>query len=241
MSVPVDSPLDATHALARAAESIARRVARGGRLWVVAPGLEDHGRHVAVEFVHPASVGARAVPATAVGGSTPLGDLRGHCRAGDVVISLGDAESRFVSELSVRTLAWGASHLHVGWSTALPVAGLDPRTMFVRLGDGPFAERSLTRAYHLLWELTFLCAQSGTVRHVSPDGSSEAERSCAVCSDEAVIGEVEQLLAADMARVRTECGRVDVDVSLVDPLCTYDLVLIHAGTAIRRLAIEATA
>ena len=238
MSASIDCSEGATQSLAGAAAMIAERVVAGARIWVLAPGLEDHARHLAVEFVHPASVGARAVPATALAGSTVIADLRRHCRAGDVVISLGSAENAFAAELSVRALAWGASHVHIGWSSSVSVVGLDPRTMFVRVGDVASAERFLTRAYHLLWELTFLSAQGKSVAAGSSETGPEATTtSCAVCSDEAVVGEVEQVLAADVARVRTGCGPVTVDVSLVDPLCTYDLVLIHAGTAIRRLPV----
>ena len=46
--------LDSTSAL-----ELARVFASGGRLVVTAQGREDHARHVAVEFIHPAITGAR--------------------------------------------------------------------------------------------------------------------------------------------------------------------------------------
>jgi len=52
--------------LAVAALDLARVFAAGGRLIVTAPERHDHAQHVAVEFVHPAVVGARSVPALAI-------------------------------------------------------------------------------------------------------------------------------------------------------------------------------
>ena len=52
--------------LAGAALSLARRFAAGATMWCVAPEWPAHGRHVAVEFVHPVIVGKRALPAVNV-------------------------------------------------------------------------------------------------------------------------------------------------------------------------------
>lgn len=51
--------------LATAALGLARVFSGDGRLVVAAPGRHDHAQHVAVEFVHPAVVGARSLPASA--------------------------------------------------------------------------------------------------------------------------------------------------------------------------------
>lgn len=51
--------------LATAAIGLARVFTHGGRLVVAAPGRHDHAQHVAVEFIHPAVVGARSLPAIA--------------------------------------------------------------------------------------------------------------------------------------------------------------------------------
>jgi len=51
--------------LAASALGLARVFTEGGRLIVVAPGRNDHAQHVAVEFIHPAVVGARSLPAVA--------------------------------------------------------------------------------------------------------------------------------------------------------------------------------
>jgi len=52
--------------LAVASLALARRFATGATMWCVAPQWPSHGRHVAVEFVHPVIVGTRALPAVSV-------------------------------------------------------------------------------------------------------------------------------------------------------------------------------
>ena len=54
--------------LAAAALTLARRFAAGATMWCVAPQWQSHGRHVAVEFVHPVVVGKRALPAVQLEG-----------------------------------------------------------------------------------------------------------------------------------------------------------------------------
>ena len=207
---------------------LASRIAEGATLWCVAPGMDDHARHVAVEFVHPSSVGARSVPAVALVTATgnPLVDaVRANARSGDVLVTIGDGDSAMVDELRARTQAWGVAHLHLGWSDAAqPNVGT---SWAVIVGVDPGAERFLTRAYHLLWELTFVC-----LHHVRPT----SERStCAVCSDEATLAEVEAALDSHRVSARTACGSVIVDVSLIGPIHVHDLLVVHAGTALRLL------
>jgi hydrogenase maturation factor len=61
---------------------------------------------------------------------------------------------------------------------------------------------------------------------------------CITCSDQGVVAEIVQAPVADWedALVRTEAGTEAVDVSLVGRVAPGDLVLIHAGTAIGRVA-----
>ena len=239
--------VDACDALAIAAREIARRVAQGSTLWTVAPGFEDHARHLAVEYVHPASVGAMAVPAIAVVGEWDIAIrvLREQAQPGDVIISMGSTGSAPVIDLSFRSAAWGTDHVHIGWQDATSAVSPDPRTFIVTLGPDSSAERLLTRAYHLLWELTFICLQNnrlttGASTTVStptwetrpPAGSTSAN--CRVCADEATTTEVVEVLADYMARVRTACGPEVVDVSLIDDVRANDLILVHAGIALRR-------
>jgi hypothetical protein len=62
--------------LAAAALALARRFAAGAAMWCVAPQWPSHGRHVAVEFVHPVIVGKRALPAVHLEGHDRRRPLR---------------------------------------------------------------------------------------------------------------------------------------------------------------------
>lgn len=228
----VNTTLDASSSLPGAAIELAEAIGAGAMLWCVAPGLDDHARHLAVEFVHPSSVGARAVAAVAIPTGTVaemMQELRVNAHAGDVIVSMGDADTAFVDGLSLRAQAWGAAHLHIGWSTR---TGSRPNARFVGVGPNARSERFLTRAYHLLWELTFVC-----LGRPSPEPGGSNTDSCAVCSDEAVVGEVMEV-DGDRAAVRTACGTIRVDVTLVPPVGVHDLVLVHAGMAIRTLDVD---
>lgn len=227
---------DVCDALAIAARRLAPRISDGATLLVVAPGIEDHARHVAVEFVHPATMGAMAVPAISVEGSwdVAIDSLRHLARPGDVVVSLGSANALPVAELSVRCVAWGADHIHIGWHDPNAPSTLDPRTFLIRVGNDSSAEHALTRSYHLLWELTFICLQNKRLTK-RPTEHTTPFPSCSVCADDATTAEVIEPLPDNAARVRTACGPLVVDVSLVDDVRTNDLVLVHAGVALRRL------
>ncbi len=236
---------DPCEAIAAVAQHLATRIRAGAALWVTAPGLEDHARHFAVEFVHPASVGAAAAPATAVTGSQDeiLATLRRHTQAHDVVVSIGSESSRFPHELSVRSLAWGVDHVHIGWSGDQAASQLEPATFRIWLGSSEGAEHLVTRTYHLLWELTFICMQMNRRVHERPGSApppkadEQSGGSCPVCADEAMVCEVQALPDGHVATVRNACGTQAIDVSLLDNVRAYDLVLAHAGTAIRRLTV----
>ena len=228
--------IDPCDSLAVAARHLSSRITDGSTLWAVAPGLDDHARHLAVEFVHPASVGAMAVPAIAVCGNPEqvIERLREQIRTGDIIVSMGSIDSALIAELSIRAVAWGADHIHLGWAQNPGAGFLDPRSFCVQLGLDRSAERFLTRSYHLLWELTFICLQN---RKLTTPASEDvlATASCSVCADEATTMEISELLTNGTARVRTACGPEVVDVSLIGEVQVYDLLLVHAGVAIRRL------
>ncbi|HVV36626.1 MAG TPA: hypothetical protein VHC63_08485 [Acidimicrobiales bacterium] len=117
--------------LAACALALAQRFAAGATMWCVAPGADHHARHLAVEFVHPVVVGARSLPAVAIGADDPLT----AARTGDVLFVLGAADAAMVD----RATAHG-----------LVLMQLDAR------GDELF-DGTLVRAYHVLWELTHVC------------------------------------------------------------------------------------
>ncbi len=115
--------------LANSAIALARTFTGGGRLVVTAPGRQDHARHVAVEFVHPAITGARALPATAV----DLDDLATTVGENDAVLIIEDPLAN-------------DHHKRVN----PPPAAL---TLRVGGSEAPLIGADLVRWYHLLWEL----------------------------------------------------------------------------------------
>ena len=88
----------------------------------------------------------------------------------------------------------------------------------------------MVRAYHLLWELIHVCAEQPDVLAFSDDRPV----ACAVCSDEMILAEV-AAVASETATVRTASGMATVDTTLIEAVSVGDLVLIHAGVALRSL------
>ncbi|HWE69579.1 MAG TPA: hypothetical protein VG205_04405, partial [Acidimicrobiales bacterium] len=78
--------------LATASVTLARRFAAGATLWCVSPEWPSHGRHVAVEFVHPVIVGKRALPAVHLEAADVVGAVRLLARPGDVLLMVGSAD-----------------------------------------------------------------------------------------------------------------------------------------------------
>ena len=112
--------------LASDALALARVFSGGSRLVVAAPGRHDHAQHVAVEFIHPAVVGARSLPAVAAN----LEDLAHLVGPDDALLVLLPAEQP-----------------SMGFEHELPEAAL------VLTTDPAATEPELVRWYHVLWEL----------------------------------------------------------------------------------------
>src|SRR5580704_1755904 len=100
--------------LAAASLSLARRFAAGATMWCVAPQWPAHGRHVAVEFVHPVIVGKRALPAVSIDAADAITAVRLLARPGDVVLAIGTADDPGTIELLARSEAWGLTSLWLG-------------------------------------------------------------------------------------------------------------------------------
>ncbi len=213
--------------LARCALSLARRFAAGGTLWAASPGTPAHARHLAVEFIHPVGVGARALPAVAVDRDV-VATLRALVRRGDVVVAIGEGLDAVAADLLRRGPAWGATTVWLG-SGVRPPAGVADHVLWCPSDDPLTAAEEIVRAYHLLWELTHVCFE-----HPGALRAAETDEVCTTCSDEGTPGEV---LAVDgtQAVVRTAAGRTRVDVGLIDPPDAGDLVLLHGGIAIASL------
>ena len=219
-------------ALARAALTLARRFEAGATMWCISPEWRSHGRHVAVEFVHPVIVGKRALPAVHVDDDDLIGSLRLLARVGDVLTAIGPA-SADTEALMRRAGAWGLVTLWLG-------AGPRPAHVYadhvIWAGSGT-ADRSphsgeVVILYHLLWELTHVVYEHPGLL-IEPDVCDEDV--CVTCSDEGRIAEVVAVVDAGRAEVMAGGKRETVDVSLVDPVRAGDLLLVHAGTALTRL------
>lgn len=202
-------------------------------MWCIAPAWPPHARHVAVEFVHPVIIGKRALPAVTVDAPDLAAALRISVRSGDVLLAVGEASEPSVVDVMRRAPAWGLETLWVG-SGPRPEPGAADHLLWVD-GDDPFVPYSgrLVLLYHLLWELTHVCFEHPGLLKPDAAGTDEV---CITCSDEGRMGEVISADADDVAIVRTAEGNERVDVTVVAPVVSGDLVLVHAGTALTRLA-----
>ena len=141
--------------LAAAALTLARRFAAGATMWCVAPTWPSHGRHVAVEFVHPVIVGKRALPAVHIDGAEAAVPLRLLARPGDVLLVVSSADDPAPADLLSRAEAWGLTRVWLG-AGPRPSSGRADHVMLDGRRDADVAARSgdLVLLYHLLWELT---------------------------------------------------------------------------------------
>jgi len=228
----VSSPLDTDGGaeLARAALTLARRFAAGATLWCLAPEWPEHGRHLAVEFVHPVVVGKRALPAVSITGTDPVAELRSAALAGDVLAIVAPASSVVAVEAARRAPAWGLTTV---WLGAGPRPGAGADHLIWIDGTGPARhDGSLVLRYHVLWELTHVCFEHPGLL---ADPAACDDGMCLTCTDEGRPAEVATLLGGGLVAARTARGVETVDVTLVGPVEPGDLVLVHAGTAIERL------
>jgi hypothetical protein len=222
--------------LAAAALSLARHFAAGATMWCISVPWPAHGRHVAVEFVHPVIVGKRALPAVHVASDDVAGSLRLLARPGDVLLAVSTAEDAPTIDLLRRAEAWGLARLWLGAGRAgsRPPAGLAEHVVWLEGVDAGWAARSgdLVLLYHLLWELTHVVFEHPGLLTPEPVETTEV---CITCSDR---GEVAELTRVDhVGRAQAVvAGRPEtIDVSLVDQAAPGDLVLVHAGVAVTAL------
>ncbi|ODQ90273.1 hydrogenase assembly protein HupF [Mycolicibacterium holsaticum] len=233
----IDAALSAD--LAAAALETARRFHNGATLWVISPQWEPHAHHVAVEFVHPVIMGKRALPSVALVESDPVAQARVASRPGDLLIAVASADEPAVLDAMRRAQAWGVQTLWIG-SGPRPPAGAANHVLWVDSADPMLpATGTFVLIYHLLWELTHVCFEHPGLLKSAADCTDDV---CITCSDQGRVAEVllEPTDAANEALVRTAEGEEWVDVTLLGsdhPQVTpYELVLVHAGAAISRIA-----
>jgi hydrogenase maturation factor len=223
-----------TQGLASAALSLARRFAAGSSLWCVAPKWPSHGRHIAVEFVHPVIVGKRALPALNVEGADTIAALRLMARAGDVIVVVSSHDDPVASELLRRAEAWGLTRIWLG-SGQRPSAGLAEHVVWLEDAEPVWAARSgdLVLMYHLLWELTHVVLEHKGLLETAAECPDEV---CVTCSDQGLVAEVQSAPTEGFVEVMVGGTRATVDASLVDNVGPGDLLLVHAGVALTTLA-----
>jgi len=217
--------------LASAALALARRFAAGAVMWCVAPQWPSHGRHVAVEFVHPVIVGKRALPAVHLEGNDLAGSLRLLSRPGDVLLAVSSGADRCVVDLLRRSEAWGLTRLWLGAGVP-PAVDLAEHVVWHRASEAAYSG-DLVLLYHLLWELTHVAFEHPGLLEEPTECTDGV---CITCSDEGVVAEVR--IVHDESSVEVlAAGRTEtIDASLVEPLEPGDLVLVHAGVALTTLA-----
>jgi hydrogenase maturation factor/phosphoheptose isomerase len=229
--IPADAvlPYGAATELATAALTLARRFWGGGTLWCVSPGSAHHAQHVAVEFVHPVIMGARALPAMAVLDDDVTGALRSVARAGDVLLVVSGhvdaSQQASLANALRRANIWGLTTIWMA-THALPDGGSADHQLCLATDQGAERDGQLVLGYHLLWELTQVCFE-----HPGLLSQPDAGPICVTCGDE---GRVAEVLAHhdDEATVRTAQGIETVNTALVGSVRSGDLVLVHAGVAI---------
>jgi len=215
--------------LAAAAVSLARRFAAGATMWCVAPQWRSHGRHVAVEFVHPVIVGKRALPAVQLEGADLVGTLRLLSQPGDVVLVVSSAADPVAREALRRSEAWGLTRIWLG-AGPRPPAGAAEHIVWWEALDPELAARSgdLVLLYHLLWELSHVVFEHPGLLATDQICTDDV---CITCSDEGRVAEVTAVYGDGRADVLVGGRPAVVDVSLVDA-GLGDLLLVHAGVAV---------
>lgn len=225
---PATVPADA---LAAAALGVARHFAAGATMWCTAPRWPSHAEHLAVEFVHPVVVGARALPSVAAVGPDPVARVRASSRPGDLLAVVATGDDHVAAELVSRARAWGLASVWIGAGD--PPATRADHMVWLREEPAPALHGgAFVMAYHLLWELTHVCLEHPGI--VAPQTGDDEDR-CITCSDDACPAEVASVDRTGLATVRTADGPQLVDATLVGTVAPGDLLLVHAGVALARL------
>ncbi|MGH3531516.1 MAG: HypC/HybG/HupF family hydrogenase formation chaperone [Mycobacterium sp.] len=223
---------DLTADLAATALTLAKRFAADATMWSIAPGWEAHALHIAVEFIHPVIMGKRALPAVAITGPDVVDLVRVSVRPGDIVVGVGGADNTEVRSVMRRSPAWGVTTVWIG-SGERPNAGMADHVLWLDDPDPRVpATGGFVLFYHLLWELTHVCFEHPGLLKQADECADDV---CVTCSDEGRLGEVLTASADGAATVRTARGVENVATTLVDPVATGELVLVHAGMAINKV------
>jgi len=211
--------------MGRASLALARRFNSGATMWCTSPSWPFHASHVAVEFVHPVIV---TVPI----GADVVATLRANVRPGDIVVALAGSDDPQVGDAMRRGEAWGVETVWIGAGSDRPTSGAADHVIWLDTNDPLEASECFVRIYHLLWELTHVVFEHPGLLKDDAAAAVCTEEVCITCSDEGRLTEV-VAVDGDEAVVRALGVEERIDVSLIDPPQPGDLVLVHAGFAIR--------
>ncbi len=219
--------------MGRASLALARKFNVGATMWCTSPSWPFHASHVAVEFVHPVIVGKRALAAVTVPiGADVVATLRANVRPGDIVVALADSDDPQIVDAMRRGEAWGVETVWIGAGGERPRSGSADHVIWLDTDDPLEASECFVRIYHLLWELTHVVFEHPGLLKEKSNGVVCNEEVCITCSDEGRLTEVVSV-DGDEAVVKALGVEETIDVSLIDPPRPGDLVLVHAGFAIR--------
>jgi len=222
--------------LAAAALTLAQCFSAGATMWCVSPQWPAHGRHLAVEFVHPVIVGKRALPSVHVDDPDPAGALRLLARPGDVLLAVSTAEDATTIDVLRRAEAWGLTRVWLG-AGPRPSLPLAEQVVWAESAEPGRAARSgdVVILYHLLWELTHVVFEHPGLLEGDEVGARPGDRceaGCITCSDQGDLAEVRATRGDGLADVVVRGRPEVVDISLVEGAAPYDLIVLHAGVAI---------
>ncbi|MFZ0665866.1 MAG: HypC/HybG/HupF family hydrogenase formation chaperone [Acidimicrobiales bacterium] len=219
--------------LALAALTLAKRFAAGATMWCVAPEWRSHGRHVAVEFVHPVIVGKRSLPTMNVEPPAAVAKLRLLARPGDVLLVVSTAEDALATDLLRRSEAWGLTRVWLGAGRA-PGPSAAEHILWSDTADPREAAMSgeIVLLYHLMWELTHVVFEHPGLLDEEKMCTDDV---CITCSDEGRIAEVRAVLDECTATGSIAGVNEEIEISLVQPVNLGDLLLVHAGVALARI------
>lgn len=219
--------------MGRASLALARRFHAGATMWCTSPSWPFHASHVAVEFVHPVIVGKRALAAVTVPvGADVVSTLRANVRPGDIVVALAGSRDPQVADAMRRGEAWGVETVWIGAGPQRPPSGAADHVLWLDTDDPLQASECFVRIYHLLWELTHVVFEHPGLLKEDPKDVVCTDEVCITCSDEGRLTEVVSV-EGDEAVVKALGVEERIDISLIDTPRPGDLVLVHAGFAIK--------
>jgi D-sedoheptulose 7-phosphate isomerase len=164
---PLQALGECAEALALACRDMAARFTTGGRLLVFGDGIgATDAAHVAVEFVHPVTVGKRALPALALTGEAFAHQVRTLGRPADIVVGFCGTGSPSVA--AGLQAARSAGMLTVALTGSGGECQAD-HCLTIASGDPLVVKEGHVTAYHLLWELVHVFFDS-------PEGGAQGAK-----------------------------------------------------------------